>query len=145
MRFLTLSFLQHAAPHFKHQLFKSIFVFLQNSHLPFEEHVANCFAIASVASWHARLLDKAASQDRLRSWTEWAEAQLDKCGRELYQWLRKSEQASWTPTTALLKDGRVVADPLGLLGSERAKWQELWQVCSEPVGFDGVFRPASLK
>ncbi len=75
-----------------------------------------------------REMDKAASTARAeahRQWREWLVHNIDAGARNAHKYLRIPE--IWRPTTTLVTDGVVTADPLKLLDGYRTKYKGLWQ------------------
>ena len=57
-------------------------------------------------------------------WGRWAETAFLDGARKAHAFSR--EPVGWTPTTTLLKNGIVTADPCELLRAEGVKWNEEW-------------------
>ncbi len=73
-------------------------------------------------------MDRAATAARAeayRKWREWLVHNIDAGARNAHKYLRVPEQ--WRPTTTLVTDGVISADPLKLLEGYRTKYQGFWQ------------------
>ena len=65
-----------------------------------------------------------------KRWKEWVQTQLDSGAGALHRWSKVPVE--WRPTTALSEEGRVTADPMGLLKAQEALWSDVWKAKSTP-------------
>ncbi len=75
-------------------------------------------------------MDAAAAAERAaayKGWKDWLLRNIDSGARNAHKYLRLPVQ--WRPTTTLVADGVVSADPLRLLDGYRNKYMKLWQGC----------------
>ncbi len=71
-------------------------------------------------------MDRAAADERaaaFRKWRDWLLHNIDSGARNAHRYLRLPQQ--WLPTTTLVTDGVISADPLKLLDGYRLKYKEL--------------------
>ncbi len=113
------------------------------------ERLASDRAAAAAAALEIRAeitaaMDSAASAERaaaFKGWKEWLLRNIDSGARNAHKYLRLPEQ--WRPTTTLVADGVVSADPLRLLDGYRNKSKGLWQgsdadIAGQRRGGDGA-------
>ena len=67
---------------------------------------------------------QAAVADSTKKWREWVNAALKGAASAAHKFTREPE--AWCPTSALLEDGRITADPLGLLRAQGVLWKGIW-------------------
>ena len=93
---------------------------------------ANEFGNA-VAPFHATADASEATErtDSNRNWKDWVNSQLDSGAGGLHKWSKLPTE--WRPNTALMADGKVTADPIVLLVSQRKTWTSVWKATETPL------------
>ena len=92
-------------------------------------------AAESLSSLHEDIRSALGSQQQKEEaassklWKEWVEQALRGSASAAHRFTREPE--AWCPTTTLLEDGNITADPLGLLQAQGVLWKGIWQASEE--------------